>query len=156
MYPFLVDDREEMLDRIVNALHGRELKVAYSKKPGYYLQGNVSVEASDTDPGVQTVTVTVDAYPYYLAVAETSTAFKVTNGASIGYSLINSRKWVVPKITCQGKVVLTVNGISATFENANNVANSDIVLRDGVNTINVTGQSANVNTITITYREGVL
>lgn len=156
MYPFLVDDREEMLDRIVNALHGREFKIIYSKKPGYYLQGNVSVEASDTDPGVQTVTVTVDAYPYYLAVAETSTDFKVSNGASIGYSLINSRKWVVPKVSCQGTVLLTVNGISASFTNANSVTNSDIVLRDGVNTINVTGQSADVNTITITYREGVL
>lgn len=156
MYPFLVQNREEMIDRIINVLHGKELKIYYSKKPGYYLKGNVSVDASDTDPGVQTVTVTVDADPYYNAITETSTTFKVANGSSIGYSLINSRKWVVPKITCQGTVSLSNNGIESTFTNAKDEVNSNFILRDGINTITVTGKTADVSTVTITYREGIL
>lgn len=156
MYPFLVQNREEMIDRIINVLHGKELKIYYSKKPGYYLKGNVSVDVSETDPGLQTVTVTVDADPWYYSDVETRVDFKVSNGASIGYSVINSRKWVVPKITCQGTVSLSNNGIGSTFTNAKDEVNSNFILRDGINTITVTGKTADVSTVTITYREGVL
>ena len=153
LYRELIGDWKQLIDSISNALHGKEMLIYPSWKQGYYLMGNVSVDAYSIETTGE-LTVVCDCEPYYYATQQTTETVTL-NGGTQSVTLLNDRKWLLPVITTTGNGTKTVyvNNEETEISGAvSNVQYDSILLKDGANSVTVSGSG----TITFTYRKGRL
>ena len=135
------------LSEIKNKLHGRKMKITLSSDPNYYWLGRVRVLDFASSKSLGSLAIECDVEPYKYKKEVTIVSNSVSAGNS--YTYTNARKRVVPKIT-------TDSTISIKFEDtiyslsAGTVKILDIVLKEGINTIEVTEGSG---TLTLEYQE---
>lgn len=142
-----MNDMEDKLTRILNALNGQVKKVYTGD--GYYFEGRISVRAEPINNFYEMVVIKINAYPYKLKNDET--VVKVTAASSEKTVVIKNEKMpAMPKIKTTGAVTLKLRGVTSTISSSGEYTAPDMLLLEGDNTVTYSGSG----TITFTYREG--
>lgn len=163
----LFDDWERKYSQILNAFHGKRLKVILDTDPGFYYEGRISVgsrkEALETDA----FTISIHADPYKREIHSGSDpwlwdSFNFETGIVREYNALmvdgtleltvpGLSMRVVPKITCSA--AMSVSYLEKTYSlstGENKVA--DLCLGTGENVLTFSGSG----TVSIDYRGGEL
>ena len=132
---------------IKNKLHGRKMKIRLASDLNYYWLGRVRVLDFSSAKSLGTLPIECDVEPYKYKKEVTI----VTNNVSAGntYTYTNDRKRVVPKITTDSTIKIKFEDTIYSLS-AGTVKILDIVLKEGINTIEVTEGSG---TLTLEYQE---
>lgn len=153
----------ELYSRILNALHGKQMKVIPSEEVNYYYFGRVSVNEWKSNKAIGKIVIDVNAEPYKLK--NNITVVSKTMNGTTSIPCPNLRKPVVPKITISGAATIVfktynINGsllkeyrytiTSSTYPYTPDLP--DILFKEGENILEVTMNGA----IIIEYQEGVL
>ena len=154
------DDREEIINDMVNLLDGYTWRIVLPDRPEYYLAGRLHVAVDYSDLAHAAVTITGTVEPWFYKTRETVvelTAPITISTETTYFSLWNhGRKVVSPVLDVNGVANLTFNG-SRTELTTGRYEWPALQLVPGENVINYTGSYAGVGeTLTITYREAVL
>lgn len=158
------EEFNELFTQILNALHGREMKIYPSDETEYYYIGRINVNEWKSDKAIGKIAIDVTAEPYKYKSNPTVISRSIT-GTTTQISCFNSRKRVIPIITTTGYATIVFrsynkNGVllkTTTLTVQNNTypysfSNTDIVFKEGENILEVTMNGA----ITIEYQEGAL
>lgn len=137
---------------VSNALNGIYFeRIILDKDADYYYTGRCTVNEYLSDKRIRQIVVTARLKPYKHKVIETV----VTEALSTSEKTIvlrNSRKSVIPEITCSADDTTVVfDGAEVTF-NAGTHKSLNIQLKEGVNVLQIKGSG----TIEFRYREGDL
>ena len=132
---------------IHNALHGRKMQIVFDGDPDFYYSGRVSVKEWEFVKTIGKVTIECDCDPY--KYKKNKTVKEVTVAGEKTIELNNLRKWVTPVIKTTSNVRIEYGSNSYSIS-AGEVTVPEIVLKDGINTMTIHGNS----TVTITYQEG--
>lgn len=143
-------DISELKNKLVNAFHGREVRVTRSWDPGYYFTGNCQVEYKYSSAVCIEITIKIDADPFMYETAETSTTITVS-GTKM-QKLANGTKWITPKVATNANLIVTINGKETTLSANTNQKYENIYLKSGDNSVKVSG----TGNVTFTYRKGKL
>lgn len=143
-----VDDLYDAVDLISQVLHGKELDIFLGWRNGYHYRGNVQINSIDYVSG--DISFKCDCKPWQLKDMMTTVSQTVLNAAAI--SLVNDRRWTAPTVRATGAMTLVFNDESYTLPADTDTVFSGLVLKDGTNTVNVTGNG----TITFSYQEAKL
>ena len=137
----------ELIERMCE-YHGRNITVTTDDHIEWYYTGRA--EVSYTDHGFYVdFTVTVDAYPFRLAITPKVYEFGKCNAQTV--KILNGGRPVIPTITVVGEATFTKGGDSVTITDG--VYESDIFkLYKGDNEFTLTS----TGTVTITFREAVI
>lgn len=138
---------DEKISTIKNKLHGRKMKITLSSDLDYYWLGRVKVLDFSSSKTLGNLPIECDVEPYKYKKDITIVSKNVKAGDVI--TLTNDRKSVVPKITSDA--VIKIKYKDKTFSiSAGTLKILDIVLKEGINTIEVLEGSGN---LTFEYQE---
>ena len=145
------EDREELINEMVNTLDGLEWKVTLPDRPDHYLFGrlHVAVDYSDLAHAMVTVTGTVE--PWLYKSRETVVELTATDTTQTAHIRNSGRRAVVPRLTSTGSIKVKFEGVSAELA-AGSYEWPALLLRPGLHELEYRGLGA----LTITYREAVL
>lgn len=154
------EDREALINEMVNTLDGLEWKTVLPDRPDYYLFGrlHVAVNYSDLAHAMVTVTGTVEPWLYKEreTIVELTAPITISTDAATFYLWNRGRKVVTPLLTVKGTARLTFNGISTSLTTGSYKWPA-LQLAPGENALIYTGSTGGVGeTLTLTYREAVL
>lgn len=142
----------ELYSQILNAIHGRQLKIVLDEDPDWYFTGRLAVDMPSYD-GTWQFTITGVLYPYKFKASPTEVSASLTE-EDTEISLSCDRMPVVPTITVDAETVLTWGADSYTVD-AGSHRLPGIRLTKGTHTLKAR-TTAGTGTITITYQEGSL
>ena len=146
---FPTDDFEEKKREISNLLNGKRFKIVVDKDPDYYWLGRCAINTYESNKNVHKIAVGAVVAPYKLKHDETTVV--VEAGESVKGRLWNSRKSVVPTITCEANATITHDGVEYELSaGTHKILNINLV--EGYNELLVTSNG----TVTFTYQEGDL
>ena len=134
---------------IYNRIHGKRFRIVIGNDPEYYWEGFCEIDKAEDSVNKGTLKVICDVYPYKhrdMLIEVTSTSSGVSAYCPCG------RETVCPVVTTSGNITITPAGGSAVHFDAGTRQSRDLLLREGVNILTITG-NANV---TLKYVEGVL
>lgn len=139
----------ELLSEIMSRIHGRTMRVIDDIDPEYYWYGAVRYDEFASDEKTGKLIITVNAYPYKLAVRETTV--KITGSGSV--ICRNDRMQVIPTIKNTAEATIVFGTKSATLSAGTHTV-VEFVLKEGNNTMTVT--SSNSGVTEFVYRQGRL
>lgn len=143
---------EEKKKQVSNALNGVVFeKIVLDRDPGYFYSGRCAVDEYLSDKRIRKIVVTARLSPYKYKVNKTTVTCAL-DGTKKNVILKNSRKKVVPEITCTGDNTLIVFETFSVALNKGTHAVLNIQLSEGDNLLEVTGSGE----VTFTYQEGDL
>lgn len=143
---------EEKKTEVSNALNGRLFeKITLDKDPDFYYQGRCKVDQYFSDKRIRQIVVTAKVKPYKLKQNKTVSIVSLKSTAQT-VNIENSRKTVVPKITCTANNTKIIFGSVEQVLNAGTHEILDFQLKEGDNIFTVSGSG----TLTFEYQEGVL
>lgn len=146
------DDRENVINIMVNKLDGLEWRIALPDRPGYYLIGRVHVAVDYHDPAHAAVTVTAVCAPWLYKLTETEHVLTVAENEK-SVTLTNSgRLAMVPTLKVTGSVELSYGSAVLQLTKAGTYEWPVLLLTPGDHVLEYSG----AGTLTITYREAVL
>lgn len=135
-----------LFSSLQNKLHGKKMKIVLSDDADFYYIGRIDLSPWKTDKTIGKLTIECDCEPYKYKTAETVVKQTISGSSTIKCN--NLKKTVMPKITTTAKISIGFEG--NTYEiNAGTVYHPSIILKEGSNTLNITGSS----TVTLTYQE---
>ena len=151
--------------KLANYLHGKKMKIVFSKDSGYYWIGRIKVTGSDQKFYGSTITVeaTVDPYKY-----ETQSSlepwlwdtFSFEDGIIRNYydiavpgsiTIVGRRKRVCPKFICSGAMTVAYLGNTYNLAAGENTV-ADIYIGEGEHVLTFGGSG----TVSIDYKGGSL
>lgn len=147
------EDWPGLYSQILNAIHGKALKIVLDEDPGYYYTGRLAVDFPFYD-GTWQFSVTGVIYPYKLRQLETVVTANLST-EDVEIQLFNERMTVTPTITVDAKTTLTWPGYSVALDPGADQIIPALVLKEGENVVKAHVASG-TGTITITYRGGSL
>ena len=155
-FTFLVTDgsqeeREELINEIVNLIHGNELQIIEPDDPDHFLLGECSVNSIQNTKSYGSFIVSADCEPYRYAIEEIRRTITASATASNVVLTNSGRKTLIPTVTVTGTVNLTI-GTTKVSLGAGTYKLTSLILRPGSNVVGVSGSGS----ITFTYREGVI
>lgn len=147
---FPQDDFEEKKRQVSNFLNGKRFaRIILDKDPNYFWTGRCAVNEYASDKNLHKIVVGANLAPYKTKV--TQTVITVPAGEKVVRTLENSRKSVVPTITCTAPATIIFEGGTYTI-NAGTHQLSNLLLKEGGNTVTVTSDES----VKFTYQEGDL
>lgn len=143
-------ERESLLQQVVEAIHGRRLKMLVPDYPGGYFLGRITVKGIVRQNSYTEFSVEAVCDPWRYAMEETVTTYTVDGDTE--ETIHNSGVAVLcPDITVTGTVTFTCNGVTTTAsDGAYKIAT--FKLSEGENVIGLSGSG----TLTLKYREATL
>lgn len=129
---------------LLDILNGKKFKITLSEDPEFYYTGRVSLSYTKKK-NITTITVSVDALPYRLK--HEMTVVKCEGSGS--FVLKNSRKKVVPEITCTTVTNISTDSFSEDVQSGS-VVIPELELMSGENIVNI----ISTGTVVFKYREG--
>ena len=155
-FTFLVTDgsqeeREELINEIVNLIHGNELQIIEPDDPDHFLLGECSVNSIQNTKSYGSFIVSADCEPYRYAIEEIRRTITASATASNVVLTNSGRKTLIPTVTVTGTVNLTI-GTTKVSLGAGTYKLTSLILKPGSNVVGVSGSGS----ITFTYREGVI
>lgn len=152
------DDRETLINEMVNQLDGFDWPIVLPDRPEHYLHGRVHITVNQ-NLAYAAVTITAEVEPWFYANRETVVMLNapITSSTDAAtFQLWNhGRRVVSPLITVDGVAHLSFNG-SHTNLTTGTFEWSALQLSPGMNELIYTGSMAATDTLTLTYREAVL
>ena len=143
------EDREEVLRKIVNSLHGRKIQIIEPDDPTHYFIGRAEIKGWVNNLSFMEIEIDFTCEPYRYAVKETVRKVDVASQNVTDMILHNGgAKTLTPTITVAGSVLIRFNGEDVTL-NTGTYKISNIKLSPGDSIIGVSGTGS----ATITYRE---
>ena len=154
------EDREELINEMVNSLDGLEWKIVLPDRPDYYLFGRLHVAVNYSDLAHAMVTVTGNVEPWLYrereTVVELTAPITISTDAATFYLWNRGRKVVTPLLTVNGTARLTFNGVSTSLTTGSYKWPA-LQLAPGENELIYTGSTGGADeTLTLAYREAVL
>jgi phage-related protein len=144
------DDFEQKKTELSNLINGRKCKIILDKDPGYFWIGRCQVSAYSEAKKIRKITVKATLEPYKYKTKLTTVMMPIsTNGVDM--ELKNSRKTVVPTITCAAAATIVFRGNTYKL-GAGTHKILDLALKEGTNALRLTSTKA----VTFTYQEGDL
>ena len=145
------DDREELINHMVNLLDGRTWSVVLPDRPGYYLTARLHVAVEYNDLAHAAVVVTGVCEPWLCSKQET--VIKKTATANVQTLTLrnNGRRAVVPQLETTDSVQLKY-GAALIQLSAGVYQWPELLLTPGEHVLEYSGAGA----LTVTYREAVL
>ena len=148
-----IDDMtwEERKTEVSNLLNGKRCKITLDKDEDFYYLGRCSVDEYASDKRINKIVIFAKVNPYKfkqnitVVKADLSSTPKTIN-------IINSRKTVSPVITCTNNNTVVIYEGATYNMNAGEHKFLNIQLKEGNNTLTVSGGGS----ITFTYQEGEL
>lgn len=154
------DDREDIINEMVNTLDGFEWNIVLPDRPDFYLVGRLHIAVNYSDLAHAMVTVTAICEPWLYRARETimelTAPITSSTDAATFYLWNHGRKVVCPVLDVKGTAHLTFNG-SRIDLTTGSYEWAALQLVPGENSLIYTGSYGGVNeTLTLTYREAVL
>lgn len=144
-------DRELLLRNITAAIHGKKVKVVEPDDPYHYFYGRVKIKSKTNILPYAEISIEIECEPWRYTNEETVRTIKATSTLTDVILNNNGVKTLCPIITVTGTVGITYNGTTTPLTNGSYQI-SDIKLRQGVNSIRVSGNGS----VTFSYREADL
>lgn len=142
-------------DMISQFCLGRTVKIMFSSDPLYYYYGRCISDNRSVRQRMLDGEMKFSCEPFRLARALTSVSVDISGDASSSIALKSRRKSVVPVITTSIiDTTCTYRGKTYSLTGENTF--SDFIITDRPNTLTVDYTSGTLNTVTITWRDGVL
>lgn len=144
-------DRNELINEIVNLIHGKELQIIEPDDEDYYLLGECSISDIVNSKGYGSFKVKATCEPYRYSVTEIN---RVITASSTPVEVILSntgRKTLTPTITVSGSVSLKFGSTSAVLDKGTYKLPS-LLLKTGTTIVTVSGSG----TVTFSYREAII
>lgn len=147
---------EKTKANIYAAWHGQNVKAIIDDEPDYYWSGFCEITSAERSQNKGTIKITIDAYPYRLAAAQSTKSITATAaGASVtvkNKGVLN----VVPVFTTTAATAVTVSDgtNSYSFSGAGDHKSANIILAAGEDTT-LTLTAASDTAVTISWREGI-
>lgn len=148
------EDRNRIISKMVNKLHGQRLDIVLPDDPARYIVGRVSVLSVYSDMAHASVEITANCEPWRYNKTETNIELLVTENPRTDVLCNNGRKVLVPELTVSGynaRVSLTSGNLSWTLT-PGKYRLPDLVLPSGSTVLAYRGSG----TVVITYREAIL
>lgn len=142
---------EEKKTQVSNALNGKQCKITLDKDSDYYYFGRCTVNEHLQDRRILQIVVTATVRPYKMKKNKTIALFALSSTEKT-VNIRNSRKNVVPKITCSADNVNISYESLITTLNAGTHEILDFQLKHGDNLFKVSGSG----TLKFEYQEGDL
>ena len=134
---------------VKNALHGKKMRIILDDDPLFYYLGRIHVSSFTNEKNVGSIGIECDCEPFKYKLQQTSR--KVTVNGTQAVILTNGRKRAVPEITTTASMTIAFDSWSIS-RNAGTFVIPELELKEGENTVTVTGTGA----ITFTWQEGDL
>ncbi len=145
------EEREELINSIVNLLHGNELKIIEPDDLDHYLIGEIVVTKTTNDKAYGTIEISADLEPYRYSISEVNRTITASE-TKVDVVLNNTgRKTVTPTLTVDGVVNLEFGSSSASLETGTYKL-SNLNLRSGATVVTISGTGS----VVFTYREAVI
>lgn len=144
-------DRDYMIKTIVNAIHGKRLKIIEPDFLDLYLIGECSVSDIQNDKAYGSFTVTANCEPYRYFIDEINRIISATSTPTNIVLNNTGRRILVPTVTVTGSVNMIIGTTSVSLS-AGTYKLTSLLLTPGSNIVTVSGSG----TVTFTYREAVL
>lgn len=142
---------DEKVTQVSNLLNGKKCKITLDRDSGYYWDGRCIVNEYLQDKNLKQIVIQATVRPYKLKKDVTEVSFDLTADAQ-EITLTNSRKSIVPEITCtDDETSIVYDGTTYILE-AGTHEILNINLMEGENKLTVYGTGK----ITFKYQEGVL
>lgn len=111
------EDREMLINEMVNQLDGLEWPIVLPDRPDYYLQGRVHVAVTLSSPAYAAVTVTATCEPWLYAAKETIKELTASDAEQTVLLTNYGRRTVVPRLTVAGgTATIALPGAYITLE----------------------------------------
>lgn len=147
-FKFTVMQRD-LVDQILNALHGQKKKIILDRDEAFYYIGRCSVGDPMPDKNIFTIEVVASVEPYKYKSRETRHKEEIEGASNI--VLLNERMQTIPKITVSHPMRFTFEKrIYQLTVGEHRIA--DVILKQGYNRFRVEGRG----TILFQYQEGAL
>lgn len=143
-------DREELINTIVQKLHGQRHTIKTDDDSTRYFSGRCKVTDITNNLAYATMKVTVNADPWYYSVSETVYSAAVPTSTQITLEN-NGRMTCIPKVTITGTVTLQYDGNTHALS-AGSYTLADLKLPTGNKIITLSG----TGTVEFKYREAIL
>lgn len=145
------EEREELINSIVNLLHGNEMQIIEPDDLDHYLFGEIVVTNTTNDKAYGTIEISADLEPYRYSNSEVNRTITASE-TKVDVVLNNTgRKTVTPTLTVDGVVNLEFGSSSASLETGTYKL-SNLNLRSGGTVVTISG----TGTVVFTYREAVI
>lgn len=145
------DDREQLINDLVNRLDGLEWQVTPPDRPHHYLTGRLSVSVGVSGPAWAEVTVSGVMAPWLYHKRETVVGLTARPAIQKQWLYNTGRLAVIPELVADGTVRLTYNGETVELVNGAYIW-SALLLTPGDHMLEISGDGS----LTVTYREAVL
>lgn len=139
----------DVISRIFNKLHGKAVQVILDEEPTHYFYGRVNIDGVSRSQISGQLTIMVECDPYRYELEETVETFSVDGTKEV--SIENDRMWVTPDIWASRDCTIAFAGRTYSIAQGKQ-KRMDIVLKDGMNQLTVTGTVM----IDFTFRKGCL
>lgn len=148
-------DRETLLNDMVNELDGFEWDIILPDRPTHYLRGRTQIAVNQNSLAYAAITVTSEVEPWFYVVRETIVVLDAPITASTETAIFplwnHGRRVVSPLLTIDGKANLSFKGANTTLTTGS-YKWSALQLWPGMSELGYLGEG----TLTLTYREAVL
>ena len=143
-------ERERLLRKIVNTLHGKKIKIIEPDDPEHYFMGRVKVKSQKNILPYMEFSIEAVCEPWRYAINESVRYVEVSGEKNIVINN-NGAKTLCPDITVTGSVEITYEG-GKTLLTTGTYKILDLKLYQDINILNVSGTGS----VTFTYREADL
>lgn len=145
------DDRERIIDEMVNTLDGFTWPLVPPDKPNHYLTGRVHVAVNYSDLAHAAVTIKATCGPWIYRDRDSITKLTATGAAQIATIRNGGRRAVVPVLSVTGSVSLEYKGATVQL-GAGSHEWPTLLLTPGAHSLKYSGSGS----LTVTFREAVL
>lgn len=143
------EDREELINEMVNTLDGLEWQIVLPDRPDHYLVGRLHIAVNYSDLAHAMVTVTGNVEPWLYFKKENIT--EIAELPRVAYLHNRGRRAAVPVLTVEGYVSLRY-GDATTEITDGSVSWPALLLTPGTHVLECDGDGR----LVVTYREAVL
>ena len=144
---------EALRQAVENYCSGQRMKITLPHDTRHYLLGRIRPGAFERQAGAAVLRFEVMCDPWRYKINPTIMPVVVPAEGTIAGVLRNERRRVIPEITTDGSVDVTINGLTQSIS-AGTFKFTDFILEPGNNPVMVEG--AEGTTVTFTYQEGSL
>lgn len=138
---------------IINALHGRRMKIVLSNDPSFYYIGRISVSPFDICAKIGHFTLQCDCDPWKMCLEKTTVETEITDTYRT-IELLNMARSVYPRVTVSAETSIKIGDSTVSVSPGSNIL-LELLLESGVTKVEVKTATGTGN-IRFEYEEGCL
>lgn len=144
---------ETIRREVDNYCNGQRMKITLPHDQRHYLMGRISTGTLERQAGSALLPFSVTCDPWRYKNRTTTITLTIPGAGEITGNLRNERRRVLPEITTDGAIDVTINEVTQSIS-AGTFKFTDFILEPGNNIVEVAGQEG--TTVTFEYQEASL